>query len=165
MNQKPLLGEYDDRDPKVIAQHLEWSERANIGLWVTSWWGPNTREDNTTREAILTHPGLEDHKISLFYETFGRILKNEDYSLHRVEPDVEFMCSHYFSHPNYFHIDGKPVVYVYLTRLLEDLGNLQQVLELMRQTARATGGKEIYIIGDHIFGPPLPHVVEDAQMA
>lgn len=167
LDQKPFLGEYDDRDPKVIAQHLEWSERANIELWVNSWWGPYSREDNTTREVILTHPDLldSDHKISLLYETFGRILEEEDYSLYRVQPDMEFMCTNYFSHPNYFQIDGKPVVYIYLTRLLEDIGKLPGVVDIMRQSVKRACGQEIYIIGDHIFGPPLPSVVEDAQAA
>ncbi|KAL3940632.1 MAG: hypothetical protein SGBAC_004864 [Bacillariaceae sp.] len=167
LGQQPLLGEYDDRDPQIIAQHLEWSERANIELWVTSWWGPYSREDNTTREAILTHPELldSDHQISLFYETFGRIRKDEDYSLDRVGPDMEFICSNYFNHPNYFRIGDKPVIYVYLSRLLDDIGNLPKVIQLMRQTVRDACDQDIYIIGDHIFGPPLAWVAEDAQDA
>jgi hypothetical protein len=41
--QRPALGEYNDRDPNVISQHFKWCKKANIGLWVTSWWGPNSR--------------------------------------------------------------------------------------------------------------------------
>lgn len=41
--QLPTLGEYNDRLPEVIAQHLAWSRQANISLWVSSWWGPNRR--------------------------------------------------------------------------------------------------------------------------
>ncbi len=41
--QLPALGEYNDRDPKVLSQHFRWCKQANIGLWVTSWWGPNSR--------------------------------------------------------------------------------------------------------------------------
>ena len=33
--QLPGLGEYDDRAPEVIAQHLEWSRAANVSLWVS----------------------------------------------------------------------------------------------------------------------------------
>ena len=35
--QLPSLGEYDDRDSEVIAQHLRWSRDANVSLWVASW--------------------------------------------------------------------------------------------------------------------------------
>mmetsp|Transcript_7216 Transcript_7216/g.10468 ORF Transcript_7216/g.10468 Transcript_7216/m.10468 type:complete len:223 (-) Transcript_7216:1954-2622(-) len=35
--QKPALGQYNDRDPSVIAQHLKWCKQAGIGLLVTSW--------------------------------------------------------------------------------------------------------------------------------
>ncbi|CAJ1952975.1 unnamed protein product [Cylindrotheca closterium] len=167
LGQKPVLGEYDDRDPAIIAQHLEWSKRANIELWSVSWWGKHSREDNTTREVILTHPDLldSDFQISLFYETFGRIKEEENYSLHRVGPDMEFMCSNYFNHPNYFHIGGKPVVYMYLSRLLDEKGLLAEVIQVMRQAAQDACGQDIYIIGDHIFGPPDDSVVKDAQIA
>ena len=50
----------------------------------------------------------------------------------------------------YYHIDGKPVLVVYLTRELETLGLLQQVILEMR-TAAAACGKDVYIIGDHVW--------------
>ena len=60
--QPPLLGEYDDRQRDIIAQHLMWSRRPNVRLWVCSWWGPNSREDLTIRNNRLTHPDLGFHK-------------------------------------------------------------------------------------------------------
>ena len=146
----PLLGEYDDSDPKTIAQHLEWSRQANIKLWVTSWWGKNTREDKTTKKEILKHPDLGDHRIALFYETTGRIKKAENYTTHRVVPDIEYICESYFNHPNYLRIDGRPVLFVYLTRKLETLGIMEDVIALMRYAAQKSG-YDIFIVGDHVF--------------
>ena len=51
--QLPMLGEYDDLHPAVIAQHFKWSRQANISLWVASWWGPDSREDQTLLQHIL----------------------------------------------------------------------------------------------------------------
>eukprot|EP00980_Cylindrotheca_fusiformis_P000116 scaffold21_cov107-Cylindrotheca_fusiformis.AAC.10 len=153
MPQEPMLGEYDDTDPAVIGQHLEWSRRANINLWVTSWWGPNSREDSTTRTVILPHEQLGDHNIALFYETFGRIRAEYNYSMANVGPDMEHMCEHYFSHPNYLRIDGRPVLFAYLTRLLDDLGLLRDVVDLMRQAVQESCQEDVYIVGDQIFGP------------
>jgi hypothetical protein len=34
--QEPTLGEYDDTEAATIGQHLEWSRKANIRLWVCS---------------------------------------------------------------------------------------------------------------------------------
>mmetsp|Transcript_19502 Transcript_19502/g.55088 ORF Transcript_19502/g.55088 Transcript_19502/m.55088 type:complete len:439 (-) Transcript_19502:313-1629(-) len=152
--QQPTLGEYDDSDPRTIAQHLAWSRQANIGLWVTSWWGEGKREDTTIREAILTHPHLADHKVALFYETVNRVKESENYSTQRVRPDLEFMCREYFNHPNYLKIDGKPVLFVYLTRKLEMENALSRVVEEMRQTMQEECDKELYIVGDHTFRHP-----------
>jgi len=148
--QLPTLGEYDDSDPDIIYEHLKWSAQANLRLWVTSWWGPGSLEDDTTKDVILPHPSLGDHRIALFYETSGRIKEEDGYSTDNVIPDIVYMCQEYFAHPNYFRIDGKPVLVVYLTRRLEILGLLDVVISQMRQAARGEG-YEIYIVGDHVF--------------
>jgi hypothetical protein len=157
--QKPSLGEYDDSDPATIAQHLAWSRQANIRLWVTSWWGEGSREDITTKEVILNHPDLKNHKIALFYETTGRIKQSEEFSTHRVVPDIEYLCEKYFDHPNYFRIDGRPVLFIYLTRKLAAIGNLDTVIDLMKQTAR-NKGHDVFVVGDQVFGR-APNIFAD----
>mmetsp|Transcript_5323 Transcript_5323/g.11732 ORF Transcript_5323/g.11732 Transcript_5323/m.11732 type:complete len:596 (-) Transcript_5323:1072-2859(-) len=159
--QFPVLGEYDDTQPEVIARHLKWSRQNNIKLWVTSWWGEGRRTDVTIKNHILTNPQLKDHKIAIFYETTGRIREKADYDLKEVRPDLEYLCKQYFNHPNYYQkvddSDGKkrPVLFVYLTRKLEDLGLLQEVVSLMRQGAKDGGCGDIFIVGDQVFqGPP-----------
>jgi hypothetical protein len=54
--QEPALGEYNDRDPAVISQHLGWSRDAGIDFWAASWWGPGSGEDVTLLDHILTQP-------------------------------------------------------------------------------------------------------------
>ena len=147
--QLPFLGKYNDTDPVVIAQHLKWSRQANIRLWVTSWWGPGRREDVTTITKILPHIDLGSHKIALFYETNGRILP-PDYSLEVVGPDIVHMCENYFLHPNYYTIDNRPVIFVYVTRKYYQFGVLDDILLLMRNAASEYGYNP-YIIGDQVF--------------
>jgi hypothetical protein len=148
--QRPVLGEYDDRDPAVIAQHLRWSRQANIQLWVTSWWGPGSREDTATLTSILPHTDLGTHKIALFYETNGIISTKKNYTTVAVAPDMVHMSKNYFSHPNYFKINGRPVIFMYVSRKYSQLGLLEGILLLMRQTA-ADYGFNPYIIGDQVF--------------
>mmetsp|Transcript_3442 Transcript_3442/g.6280 ORF Transcript_3442/g.6280 Transcript_3442/m.6280 type:complete len:471 (+) Transcript_3442:121-1533(+) len=153
--QQPWLGEYDDSDPSTVSKHLQWSRQANIHLWVSSWWGEGRREDETLKNTILKHPEIGSHQIAIFYETTGRIKESEGFSTQRVAPDIEYLCREYFGHPNYFHVEEKPVLFVYLTRKLESAGKLSQVLDLMRSSARDAGCGELYIVGDHVFqGPP-----------
>lgn len=155
--QFPELGEYDDRHPWVIQQHLRWSRQANINLWITSWWGPDRRTDKTIRTHVLQHDKLQNHKIGIFYETKGRIKAVENWSLERVTSDMEHLCEHYFDHPNYYTLEDdlngpRPVLFVYLTRVLSKNGVLEDTIDLMRRSIRNACGKEVYIIGDQVFG-------------
>eukprot|EP00542_Grammatophora_oceanica_P015639 CAMPEP_0194028372 /NCGR_PEP_ID=MMETSP0009_2-20130614/2356_1 /TAXON_ID=210454 /ORGANISM="Grammatophora oceanica, Strain CCMP 410" /LENGTH=860 /DNA_ID=CAMNT_0038667743 /DNA_START=216 /DNA_END=2794 /DNA_ORIENTATION=+ len=146
----PTLGEYDDRSPEVVAAHLSWSRQGNINTWICSWWGPGSREDTTIKNSILKHPDLANHKIGLFYETTGRIRGNND----KVASDIRYMCSNYFDHDNYLRINDRPVLFVYVTRVLHAKGTLGGIIALMRQAAADNGYPDIYIVGDQVFGSP-----------
>ena len=111
----PALGEYDDSTQPVVQQHLAYSRQANINLWVTSWWGRYSIEDNTTRTVIL--PAIEgsEHKVAVLYETTGR-LNEEDGTRRtsRVIDDIEYIIENYVDHPNYYKIRDRPVIFIYL---------------------------------------------------
>jgi hypothetical protein len=153
--QLPVLGEYDDRENPIISAHLDWSRRAGVDFWSASWWGPQSREDITLQEHVLPHPELGDFRIAIHYETAGRTDGFSDYS--RIGTDFSYLAEHYFGHPNYLKIEGKPVVIVYLTRVLSSLGTLQSSLAAMRDAADAAG-YGLYVMGDQVFGwaPPVP---------
>ena len=149
--QLPELGEYNDREPAVIAQHLAWSRQAGVDFWVASWWGAGSREDVTLLGTIFPHPDLGDFKIALFYETTG--LTNDFTNFSGVGNDITYIATNYFGLPNYLHIDGKPVLFVYLTRVLSSMSALQSTVDAMR-TAATNAGFTIYIVGDEVFGGP-----------
>jgi len=156
VGQLPELGEYDDSLPSTVSQHLQWSRDANIQLWITSWWGPGSREDETTRNVILPHAELGTHEICLLYETSNRLQGHDgDRSTHRIIDDMNYMADHYWDHPNYLRIDGRPVVFLYISRVLTTENYLEEAMLLMR-TAAAKRGHNIYIVGDQAFGDPPP---------
>ncbi|KAG7362889.1 glycosyl hydrolase family 99 protein [Nitzschia inconspicua] len=87
-----------------------------------------------------------------------------------VKDDFEHFCTNYFNHPNYYHIGGRPVVFLYLSRVLSQNNNpkpgvndqgenfywgqfdlLERVILEMKAGA-ALCGKVPYIVGDHVFG-------------
>ena len=113
----PALGEYDDSTPRIVQAHLKYSQQANINLWVTSWWGRYSREDNTTRNVILPEINGTDHKVAILYETTGR-LDEEDGTrrIHRVTDDIEYILQNYVGHPNYYTLKDRPVIFLYLVR-------------------------------------------------
>jgi hypothetical protein len=157
--QYPSLGEYDDSDPAVIKEHMKMFRRANIGLLVTSWWGPNRVEDSTTKDVIMQHEDVGNLKVSLFYETTNR-LKNGLEDIGNAKTDIEYMCDHYFDHPNYYKIDGRPVLFIYLARTLEHRGAFEEVLLTMRSEA-AKRGHNMFLVGDYVFGSSPSTTEED----
>lgn len=145
------FGEYDDTDPEVIREHFRFSRQANIRLWVASYFGLARREDTTLRNSIMAHPEIGDLKIAIHYETnalLRRRARGNDpngfsegeiyYSVEEyVDPskplsrpdrflgvagDMDWFCENYFSHPNYFHINDRPVIVIYLTRRIDGSG-------------------------------------------
>ncbi len=147
--QHPQLGEYNDREADVIRQHAEWSRYAGIGCWIASWWGPGTRGDVTLREHVLESPDLDGIEIAIHYETGGRTRGFAN--LEALESDFAYLGKNYFEDEHYLEIDGRPVVVVYLTRVLQRRGLLEAAVEAMRAGA-ASAGHEVYLIGDHAFG-------------
>jgi Glycosyl hydrolase family 99 len=145
--QHPALGEYDDSRPDVIAQHMKWFRKANIGLLITSWWGPNRLEDSNTKDVIMKHDEIGNLKIALHYETTGRI---DGSDMSTARNDIQYMCEHYFDHPNYYRINDRPVLVIYITRQLHYEGLLEEALLIMRSEASKCG-HNLYLIGDQVF--------------
>ena len=145
--QPPVMGDYSSDDNDVISQHLKWSEDYCIDNWICSWWGPGHKTDNNTKDRIA--PQLNGSKVTycLFYETTGRIGMGSVSSgdVDRMRSDVDYMASNHFDNPSYYKIDGRPVLYIYLTRTLTD--SYAAGYQAMRDAASAQG-HDLYIVGD-----------------
>jgi hypothetical protein len=144
--QMPALGVYDSRDPAVIAAHIRDSERAGIGIWAVSWWGPGTETDVAFRDHILKHPNASKLKYAALYESTGRLRSGRAPNHENLVPDFEYLARTYFDDPRYLRIDGKPVVFIYLTRVYFR-GQGGEALKELR--ARVPG---VYLVGDDVFG-------------
>jgi len=139
----PALGNYDSADANVIGAHIKQSIQANISFWAVSWWGPNSPEDKVFRENILTHKDAIKLKYAILYESDDRLGKG--YS--NLIPDFDYFAKSYFSNPNYLKIDGKPVVFIYLTRVYFRGRGGDELAALRR------AHPNVYIVGDDVFGP------------
>jgi len=139
---------------------MKWFRQANIGLLVTSWWGPNRLEDSNTTDVVMEHEDVGNLKIALHYETTSRLGDRRE-KLPNAKADNKYMCENYFNHPNYYQIDGRPVLLIYVSRKLYSVGTLEEALLTMRSTASKCG-HNLYLIGDTVFesapDPNEPHV-------
>ncbi|UCD51788.1 MAG: glycoside hydrolase family 99-like domain-containing protein [Phycisphaerales bacterium] len=144
--QQPELGRYRSADPNVVAAHIAQSVRGGIDFWAVSWWGPQQHCDVTFRNAILKHLDAVKLKYAILYESTGRFGRFNSPSYTHWIPDLTYMREHYFDHPSYLKIDGKPVVFVYLTReYFRNKG--QRALKEMREKF-----PDLYLVGDDVFG-------------
>jgi hypothetical protein len=148
--QQPKCGPYNSTDPDVIREHIDQSERANLHFWAVSWWGPNTQTDNAFKDAILKHPDANKLKYAVLYESTGRMGSFSNPTYEHWISDLKYIKETYFDNPNYLTINGKPVIFVYLTR--EYFRNKGQ--EALAETRRLF--PEIYLVGDDVFSGPDP---------
>ena len=150
--QLPAVGSYNNRNSSVISAHIDQSHQGNISMWSMSWWGPGTFEDVTIRQHILPHARSSELKYTIHYESTGRLgtFANPNYA--NLLPDFQHLATHVFSDPNYLRIDGRPVVFVYLTREYFKTPASWDALSQMRSTIEQQFGYDPYIIGDDFFG-------------
>jgi hypothetical protein len=158
--QRPELGEYDDTEEKTIEMHLQFSDMGKIDLWVTSWWGPYRKTDLTTQDTIMELVEDEGHplKIALLYESTSRLQVDGIWTLDEdsIGKDMQYIARYYFDRfDNYYRIDGKPVLLIYLARVLQTKGgshyNGETFLQRTIATMRENAGRDIFIVGDHAF--------------
>lgn len=153
MDIPPLMGTYDNVVNKVsVKQHIEWSTNFGIDNWIASWWGPDSYQSNAILNNVM--PNLVGTKVTfcLFYETGGFYANRWSFGPTEVQlfyDHIKYMNDHFFSHPNYWKINGRPVVEVYLSRQMS--GSYVDALN------KARADFNVYFIGDDFhFGPPEP---------
>jgi hypothetical protein len=157
----PLLGEYDSADPNVIRQQIDWASDYGIDFFAASWWGRNSFEDNVTKGPLLQVLEGQPFGFAILYEAPGllgmdadRILLDDD-AVGQLTADLTYLATTYFNHPNYLRIDGRPVLFIYLTRVFT--GDVAGALVRVRQALAAETGTDLFLIGDEVYWhAPIP---------
>ncbi|WP_197531330.1 DUF5010 domain-containing protein [Posidoniimonas corsicana] len=160
--QLPAAG-LNGRDASVVERHIDQSHTGNISMWSLSWWGPGGFEDITIRNHILTHPRAPELQYTIHYESAGRMapIDSPDYS--NLLPDFRHLANHIWSDPNYMRIDGRPVVFMYLTREFFKTPESWSLLSDTREAIAQEYGYAPYIIGDDFFGSSPVDTARAAQ--
>jgi hypothetical protein len=151
MDIPPLIGTYDNVIDKVsVKQHVEWSTNFGIDTWITSWWGPASYQSDAILKNVMPNLVGTNLTFCLFYETSGFFSGRwtfGDAENQLFYDHVKYMNDNFFSHPNYWKVGGRPVVVVYLSRMMA--GNYAAAL------ARVRADFKVFLIGDDFhMGPP-----------
>lgn len=147
------LGRYDGRNSGTIASHIDQSHQGNIDFWAVSWWGPSSAENTTFRGSILSHPRASELKYAIHYEATGRLGTFDSPNYANLIPDFRYLATNYFQDPNYLKVDGRPVVFMYLTRAYFNSQLSRTYVASLRSTMQSEFGVDPYIVGDDLFGP------------
>lgn len=159
--QGPALGRYDSRAEETIRRHIAWSAEFGIDNWIASWWGPGSWEDETLLRHVLpalgkmAAAGQPAPTLCLLYESEGllgldpeRGIEFNEEKIRAFSDHFRHLAEHYFAHPSYQRVGGRPVVYLYLSRTYT--GDFARALATARAVAEARGFR-VYLIGDEIY--------------
>jgi len=158
--QLPILGKYDSRQQDVVTQQIAWSTAAGINVWDLEWVMPNDFLDNTIQSTVLTNPHIGDIRFAMFYDYAIRFNSDDNLTPDKIATivsDFQYLAAHYFSHPSYLKLGGKPVVFFYSSLALNPISEIQTMVASLR-TAMSDAGFDVYLIGDEYYAlvPPDP---------
>lgn len=144
---KPVLGWYREGDPEVADWHIKWAVEHGITFFAYDWyWVQGARQlEHALHDGYLKSRYRHLLKFCLLWANHN---PPKTSSLEDCVNLTRFWIEHYFRLPEYFTVDGKPLVIIFSPhRLREDLGSdgVRRALEAMRTECRNHGLKGLYI--------------------
>jgi hypothetical protein len=165
--QAPPAALVDDHDPRTAERDITNARKAGIDFFAVDWWplepGVTGRLYQSDRDMadFLKASNLDQIKFAMFYETWnlGFLAPREELQItptkaRRFVGDMVYFARHFFSNPSYLRIDGRPVVFLYLTRTMT--GDVDQMLHRARSTLEADGYGDPFFIGDEVYWRVTP---------
>ncbi|MDO4575646.1 MAG: glycoside hydrolase family 99-like domain-containing protein [Planctomycetia bacterium] len=156
---KPVLGWYDEANPEVIDWQIKWALENGIQYFLVDWYW------NRGNQYL-------DHWVKSFYQTrYHKMFKwammwaNHNGRGSHSEEDqaavTKFWIENYFNTPEYYTIDGRPVVMIWSPEgmdldvreiyqakgvVLKKGEGVKKLLDLSQKMAKEAGLKGIYFI-------------------
>jgi glycoprotein endo-alpha-1,2-mannosidase len=150
----PNLGLYSSLDDKVIKEHIRWANEYGIDVLKIEY---IPQFDETITSGILNYD-LGNTKLCLMYDSRLRFESvgckkppydfNDEVIKKTFLDDLNHIADTYFASDNYFKINGRPVLWIYITR--DYTGNYKSVIEQARQNLKDKGF-DVYLVGDQVF--------------
>lgn len=168
--QRPPFGLIDSNKTSTATRDIANAHKAGIDFFAIDWWpydpafsGRNYLTADAAMKEFLAAPDLHEMKFAMFYETWnlgfdaGRESTpvSTQAELH-FDSDMLALAKDYFSNPSYLHIEGRPVVYLYLTRTLT--GDVAGMIGGARAYLEQHGYADPFFIGDEVYWRVTPQI-------
>lgn len=153
--QGPLLGEYNSTNPQVAEQHINWAAEYGIDFFTLDYWPNRPRQNAAIEQGFLAARNLDRIKFCIFYETIDLNFISDRLQTDitaeakaKFLSDMDQIAQKFFSHPQYLKVDGRPVIFFYVTRTLT--GQYREAFSEARARLQAMGFNPFFI-GDEIY--------------
>ncbi|MCX6092697.1 MAG: glycoside hydrolase family 99-like domain-containing protein [Candidatus Bipolaricaulota bacterium] len=151
-----LAGNYDCADPEVADWHIKMALENGINCFIipNSWPSSENGPEKNFEEGLLRSRYIDRIGFFMMFNSepwWNNPGLNAMISLNDlVTETVAYYCDHFFGHPSYTRIDGKPALMIYhafIYREVAGMSALEKLVADVRNTAREHGF-ELYLIGD-----------------
>ena len=167
---------YRQADPRVMDWHIKWMRDAGINLVMFDWYPSESREafDNSPRHRhindsievgflrkpytgaapVQTNPYAEKIKFVAMWTNHGNAWIPKG--------TMEYACENFLNQPNYYRVDGKPLVIIHAPGILREehggegndarkMDRLRDWVLEQRAIAKSYGHDEIFLTLGSIF--------------
>ncbi len=115
-DREPLLGHYAEENIKIAEQHIDWASQYGISFFAYDWyWDGKATYLNHAIDNFIKASNNFQMKFSLLWANHSDVPR----SLKEFDDMVSYWITHYLSHPQFFRINGKPVIFVFSNVQLE----------------------------------------------
>ena len=164
---KPLSGYEDEADPAVMEKQIDTAVKYGVDGFMFDWYdydGPY--RNRCLEEGLMKAANVDKIKFAVMWCNHDAIQAHPGslafprpvLASGTVTPEIfrrvtEYCMEHYFAHPSYLRVDGRPVFSIYnLQKMVGELGveTMRGLLDEFRSRVRQTGLGELHLNAVHV---------------
>lgn len=148
-DRKPILGWYDEANPEIADWQIKWAVEHGINFFMVDWyWCKGNRHlEHWVHEAYAKAKYKKYLKWCMMWANHNPPNTHSAEDWRKV---TQYWIDNYFKTPEYYQIDGRPVVYIWApSNIRRDVGGTEAAAKLYamsQQMARDAGLKGIYFV-------------------
>lgn len=175
MPKHPLLGFQDEADPAIMRQHVELALAHAVNVFIVDWYWYDGEPcfERQLNDGLIPAVEGTDMRFCLMWANHEA---TSLWNMHTDDDDVLYTAAvdrkqfeevwtrnieRYLTHPNYYCIDGKPVVSLFLVpKLVSELGGVEATRDAfswLQEAAKKAGLPGVHLQAIH--WQKVPHEV------
>ena len=135
---------YDSDDNATIDEQLQLAHKAHVEAFISTWWGQGHHTDAHLKKVMTrannSQSPYEALRFAIYHEQEGQ----GDPTVTELANDLTYLQSEFFGRPNYLHVDGKPVVFVFNNQDLDQAKG--QDTNNRWADAQTQAGIDVYVV-------------------